>query len=88
MYQQVIGTTRYDLGFQFGLIAFTAAVLGGIGNLTGAVVGGILIGLIKGLNDGVGLGQAWGQTIVFAILILLMVFRPTGLLGQTVGEKV
>jgi branched-chain amino acid transport system permease protein len=88
MYQQVIGTTRYDLGFQFGLIAFTAAVLGGIGNLTGAVVGGVLIGLIKGLNEGVGLGQEWSQTVVFAILILLMVFRPTGLLGQTVGEKV
>jgi branched-chain amino acid transport system permease protein len=88
MYQQVIGTTRYDLGFQFGLIAFTAAVLGGIGNLTGAVLGGVLIGLIKGLNDGVGLGQQWSQTVVFTILILLMVFRPTGLLGQTVGERV
>jgi branched-chain amino acid transport system permease protein len=88
MYQQVIGTTRYDLGFYFGLIAFTAAVLGGIGNLTGAVLGGILIGLIKGLNDGVGLGQEWSQTVVFGILIALMVFRPTGLLGQTVGEKV
>ena len=88
MYQQVIGTTRYDLGFAFGLIAFTAAVLGGIGNLTGAVLGGVLIGLIKGLNDGVGLGQQWSQTVVFTILILLMVFRPTGLLGQSVGEKV
>jgi branched-chain amino acid transport system permease protein len=88
MYQQVIGTTRYDLGFNFGLIAFTAAVLGGIGNLTGAVLGGVLIGLIKGLNEGVGLGQQWSQTVVFGILILLMVFRPTGLLGQSTGEKV
>jgi branched-chain amino acid transport system permease protein len=88
MYQQVIGTTRYDLGFQFGLIAFTAAVLGGIGNLTGAVLGGVLIGLIKGLNDGVGLGQEWGTTVVFTILILLMVFRPAGLLGSSQGEKV
>jgi|RhiMetdeSRZDD1v2_1073273.scaffolds.fasta_scaffold517921_2 branched-chain amino acid transport system permease protein len=88
MYQQVIGTTRYDLGFGFGLIAFTAAVLGGIGNLTGAVLGGLLIGVIKGLNEGVGLGQQWSQTVVFTILILVMVFRPTGLLGQTVGEKV
>jgi branched-chain amino acid transport system permease protein len=88
VYQQVIGTTVYNLGFQYGLIAFTAAVLGGIGNLTGAVLGGILIGLIKGLNEGVGLGQNWSQTVVFVILILLMVFRPTGLLGQTVGEKV
>ncbi len=88
MYQQVIGTTRFDLGFQFGLIAFTAAVLGGIGNLTGAVLGGLIIGVIRGLNEGVGLGQAWSQTIVFGILILLMVFRPTGLLGQSLEQKV
>jgi branched-chain amino acid transport system permease protein len=88
LYEQVIGTTTYDLGFQFGLIAFTAAVLGGIGNLTGAVLGGVLIGVIKGLNEGVGLGQQWGETVVFTILILVMVFRPTGLLGQSLGEKV
>ncbi|GAA1814626.1 branched-chain amino acid ABC transporter permease [Luedemannella flava] len=88
MWQQTIGTTRYDLGFQLGLYAFTAAVLGGIGNLTGAVLGGVLIGLIQGLNDSVGLGQDWSNTVVFAILILVMVFRPTGLLGSTVGEKV
>jgi branched-chain amino acid transport system permease protein len=89
MYQQVIGTTRFDLGFQFGLIAFTAAVLGGIGNLTGAVLGGFLIGLIQGLNDGApfGLGQKWSQSVVFAVLILLMVFRPNGLLGTGSGER-
>jgi len=88
MYQQTIGTTRYDLGFQLGLIAFTAAVLGGIGNLTGAVLGGVLIGLIQGINDGApyGLGQKWSQTVVFSILILLMVFRPDGLLGKRTGE--
>ena len=63
-------------------------MLGGIGNLTGAVLGGVLIGVIKGLNDGRRSRPAWCQTVVFAILILLMVFRPTGLLGQTVGEKV
>jgi branched-chain amino acid transport system permease protein len=91
MYQQTVGTTRYDAGFQLGLIAFTAAVLGGIGNLTGAVLGGVLIGLIQGLNDGLPLffpGQAWSQSVVFTILILVMVFKPTGLIGQTVGEKV
>jgi branched-chain amino acid transport system permease protein len=90
MYQQTIGTTRYDAGFQLGLIAFTAAVLGGIGNLTGAVLGGVLIGLIQGLNDGLpyGLGQKWSQSVVFTVLILVMVFKPTGLLGQNVGEKV
>ena len=80
IYLQTIGTTRYDAGFQLGLIAFTAAVLGGIGNLNGAVLGGLLIGLIQGLNDGAphGLGQRWSQTVVFTILILLMVFRPDG----------
>jgi branched-chain amino acid transport system permease protein len=90
MYQQVIATTKFDLGYQLGLIAFTSAVLGGIGNLTGAVLGGALIGLIQGLNDGapLGLGQQWSQTVVFTILILLMVFRPTGLLGHSAGEKV
>jgi len=88
LYEQVIGTTVYNLGFQLGLIAFTAAVLGGIGSLTGAVLGGVLIGLIKALNEGVGLGQNWGETVVFTILILVMVFRPTGLLGSSLGEKV
>lgn len=90
MYQQVIGTTNYTLGYQLGLIAFTSAVLGGIGNLTGAVLGGLLIGLIQGLNDGLvyGLGQQWSQSVVFTILILLMVFKPAGLLGKPVTEKV
>ena len=90
MYQQVVGTTAYNLGYQLGLIAFTAAVLGGIGNLAGAVLGGILIGLIQGLNDGLpySFGQQWSQTVVFTILILVLVFRPTGLLGQSTGEKV
>jgi branched-chain amino acid transport system permease protein len=90
MYQQTIGTTVFNLGFQMGLIAFTAAVLGGIGNLTGAVLGGVLIGLIQGLNDGLpyGLGQKWSQSVVFTVLILVMVFKPNGLLGQNVGEKV
>jgi branched-chain amino acid transport system permease protein len=88
LYQQTIASTRYDLGFQLGLIAFTAAVLGGIGNLTGAVLGGVLIGLIQGINDGApyGFGQTWSQSVVFSILILLMVFRPDGLLGKQTGE--
>jgi branched-chain amino acid transport system permease protein len=89
-YNQTVGTTAYNLGYQLGLIAFTAAVLGGIGNLTGAVLGGVLIGLIQGLNDGAahGLGQKWSQTVVFTILILLMVFKPEGLLGRRTTEKV
>lgn len=90
LYVETIGTTSYNLGYQLGLIAFTSAVLGGIGNLTGAVLGAVLIGLIQGLNDGlpIGLGQQWSQTVVFSILIMLMVFRPAGILGKQVTEKV
>jgi len=90
LYLQSVGTTRYDAGFQLGLIAFTAAVMGGIGNLNGAVLGGLLIGIIQGLNDGApyGLGQRWSQTVVFTILIMILVFKPSGLLGKTTTEKV
>jgi len=87
---QTLGQTRFDQGFQFGLIAFTAAVLGGIGNLLGAVVGGIFIGIIQAFNDGFphGFGQEWSQSVVFTILILLMVFKPEGLFGTRTTEKV
>jgi branched-chain amino acid transport system permease protein len=88
LYVQTIGQTRFDLGFQLGLIAFTAAVLGGIGNLTGAVLGGFLIGVIENVNNSLGLGQAWGQTVIFSILIVLMVFKPEGILGKPTTEKV
>lgn len=90
MWAQTTGTVAYNLGFQLGLIAFTSAVLGGVGNLYGAVLGGLIIGLIQSYNDGlaIGPGQRWSQTMVFTILILLMVYRPGGLLGQTAQEKV
>jgi branched-chain amino acid transport system permease protein len=89
-YEQAIGTTNYNLGFQLGLIAFTSAVLGGIGNLWGAVLGALLIGLIQGLNDGlpIALGQQWSQSVVFTILIIILVFKPAGLLGKVTTEKV
>jgi len=80
---------RYDSGFQLGLIAFTAAVLGGIGNLTGAVLGGILIGMIEAFNEGFAWyapGPDWTRSIVFAILIAILVFRPEGLLGERTPE--
>jgi branched-chain amino acid transport system permease protein len=87
---QVFGQTRYDAGFRLGLIAFTAAVLGGVGNLLGAVVGGVLIGVIQALNDGAahGAGQKWTQTVMFTILILMVVFRPAGIFGKHTQEKV
>jgi branched-chain amino acid transport system permease protein len=88
LYMQANGITRWDAGFRLGLIAFTAAVLGGIGNLTGAVLGGFLIGVIENVNNSLGLGQAWGQTVIFGILITLMVFKPEGILGKPTTEKV
>jgi branched-chain amino acid transport system permease protein len=80
---------RYDTGFELGLIAFTAAVLGGIGNLSGAVLGAILIGLIQAFNEGLAWnapGSDWTRSIVFALLIAILVFRPEGLLGERTPE--
>ena len=80
---------RYDTGFTLGLIAFTAAVLGGIGNLTGAVLGALIIGMVQAFNEGLSWnapGPAWTKSIVFGILILILVFRPEGLLGERTPE--
>jgi branched-chain amino acid transport system permease protein len=80
---------RYDTGFELGLIAFTAAVLGGIGNLAGATLGGLLIGFIQAYNEGLSiwvLGSDWTRTMVFGILIAILVFRPEGLLGERTPE--
>jgi branched-chain amino acid transport system permease protein len=80
---------RYDTGFELGLIAFTAAVLGGIGNLSGAVLGALVIGLIQSFNEGLtwlAPGGDWTRTIVFGILIAVLVFRPEGLLGERTPE--
>jgi branched-chain amino acid transport system permease protein len=73
-------------GYIAGLKAFTAAVLGGIGNIAGAMVGGFAIGLIESFGA-MYIQQAWANAIVFAVLILVLVFRPTGLLGQRVAER-
>ena len=80
---------QFDQGFRLGLIAFTAAVLGGIGNLPGAVLGAIIIGLIQQFNEALSWaspGSDWTQSIVFSILILILVFRPEGLLGERTPE--
>jgi branched-chain amino acid transport system permease protein len=79
---------RYDTGFELGLIAFTAAVLGGIGNLAGAVLGAMVIGCVEAFNEGLDgtPGSDWTRSIVFGILIIVLVFRPQGILGERTPE--
>ena len=78
-------TIWFFQGFQAGLIAFTAAVMGGIGNLQGAVLGGFIIGIIQQISDN-RIGGEWTPAIVFVYIIIIMVFRPQGLLGEETRE--
>jgi branched-chain amino acid transport system permease protein len=78
--------TSYLIGYTAGLRAFTAAVLGGIGNIPGAMLGGVLIGLIESLG-GQYIAVRWTDVIIFSLLVLLLVFRPTGLLGRVTPTK-
>jgi len=80
------GAVNFQLGFYAGLKAFTAAVLGGIGNTVGAALGGFIIGFIEVGAQAAGYGR-WGPAIVFATLVIVLVFRPSGLLGQQIGER-
>ena len=74
-------------GFTAGLIAFTAAVMGGIGNLRGAVLGGVIIGVIQQIADNrEPFGPQWTPAVIFAYLVIIMVFRPQGLLGEETRE--
>jgi branched-chain amino acid transport system permease protein len=88
------GLAHYFMGFSLGLKAFTAAVLGGIGNLAGAMVGGLALGIIESLGAGyMGaltggfLGSHYQDVVAFFVLILVLVFRPSGLLGERVAER-
>ncbi len=88
------GQTQYTMGEMLGLKAFCAAVLGGIGNLGGAVLGGILLGLVEALGTGyIGdltnnwFGSNYRDVFAFLVLILVLVFRPSGLLGERVGDR-
>jgi branched-chain amino acid transport system permease protein len=78
--------TSYVIGYSAGLRAFTAAVLGGIGNIAGAMIGGLIIGLIESLG-GQFIAVRWTDVIIFSILILVLVLRPTGLMGLSVPQK-
>lgn len=80
-------TGWWFMGFRAGLFAFTAAVLGGIGNITGAMLGGFLIGILASFSDGY-FNAGWTEAWVFAVLVLILVLRPSGLLGEQTAEKV
>jgi branched-chain amino acid transport system permease protein len=86
LYGMYFGRTRFDLGFIPGIKAFTAAVLGGIGNIRGALLGGLALGVIENVGAGC-FGNQWKDVIAFVVLVLVLMFRPTGLLGEGVGQK-
>jgi branched-chain amino acid transport system permease protein len=87
VYGLYFNTVGYQMGFQNGVYAFTAAVLGGIGNIPGAVLGGVVIGLVRSLGSRYA-GEEWSEALIFAILIVILIFRPSGLLGAHTREKV
>lgn len=87
IYGLYINTINYQIGYQNGLYAFTAAVLGGIGNIMGAVVGGLVIGIVRAFSDQF-IGAQWQPAVLFGLLIVMLVFRPAGLLGSSAREKV
>ncbi len=87
-------SARFQMGFRYGLFAFTAAVLGGIGNMAGAVIGGLCIGIVWAMSDGFmkeyipAWGAQWTPSVIFGVLVLVMIFRPSGLLGEQTADKV
>jgi len=87
VYALTYNTVFFQMGFRVGVDAFTAAVLGGIGNLPGACLGGLVVGLLRALSDQY-IATQWTNSVVFAVLILILIFKPSGLLGARVREKV
>ena len=81
------GQVNFTMGWMYGMKAFTAAILGGIGNIPGAMIGGLALGVIEALGAAY-LSIAWKDAIAFCVLILILIVRPTGLLGERVAEKV
>ena len=80
------GQIDFTMGWTYGMKAFTAAILGGIGNIPGAMLGGLLLGVIEALGASY-LAMAWKDAIAFLVLILILIIRPTGLLGERVADK-
>jgi branched-chain amino acid transport system permease protein len=85
LYMIRIGSTRNDAGFLIGIKAFTAAVMGGIGNLRGALIGGFALGVMQNWGAAV-FGTQWQDVVAFVLLVLLLLIRPTGILGESLGK--
>jgi len=85
LYMIRIGVTRFDAGFILGVKAFTAAVMGGIGNLRGALLGGLILGVAENWGSAL-IGTEWKDVVAFCLLVLILLFRPTGLLGESLGK--
>ena len=81
------GQINFTMGWTYGMKAFTAAILGGIGNIPGAMLGGLLLGVIEALGSAY-ISIAWKDAIAFFVLILILIVRPTGLLGERVADKI
>jgi branched-chain amino acid transport system permease protein len=82
------GSIKYNMGFVPGIKAFTAAVLGGIGNIPGAMCGGLILGVLESLAAGfIPNGSDWKDVIAFSVLLLILLFRPEGLFGRHVPDK-
>jgi branched-chain amino acid transport system permease protein len=86
LYTLYLPATRYNVGFLLGIKSFTAAVLGGIGNIKGALLGGLLLGLAEKWGAGL-FGGKWLDVIAFIVLVIVLMFRPTGLLGESLGRS-
>ena len=84
MYGLLIGNVVWNMGFIPGIKAFTAAVLGGIGNIRGAVLGAVLLGLVENMST-VCLAAEWKNVVAFTLLPLVLIFRPTGIMGERIG---
>ncbi|HYO85426.1 MAG TPA: branched-chain amino acid ABC transporter permease [Dermatophilaceae bacterium] len=85
LYLLRIDATRYNAGFILGVKAFTAAVLGGIGNLRGALIGGFVLGVAENYGSAL-IGSQWKDVVAFLLLVVILLFRPTGLLGESLGR--
>jgi branched-chain amino acid transport system permease protein len=85
LYGVFFETARFDIGFIPGIKAFTAAVLGGIGNIRGALIGGLALGLLENWGSTV-LGGQWKDVFAFTVLVVVLMFRPTGILGEALGR--